>query len=181
MGVSGAGKSTIGRMLADTLGFEFCDADRLHPQKNLELMSAGQPLNDDNRWPWLKAVGIRLRYNRTHNRGIVMACSALKRSYRDVLRDHVTDTFFVFLDGPMPIVYKRINDRKHEFMPPTLLASQYLSLEPLEDDEYGVRVDILQTPTRMVASISEALRTAATVSDLRDRSPEVVEHSRDSG
>ena len=156
-------------MLANTLEYEFCDADGLHPQQNVELMAAGQPLNDEDRWPWLNAVGHRLEDNRTQDRGIVMACSALKRSYRDVLREHVRDAFFVFLEGPMPIVHKRINDRKHEFMPPTLLASQYLSLAPLQDDEYGIHVDILQPPTRIVASITEALYSAATPLQLPDR------------
>lgn len=169
MGVSGAGKSTIGRMLAEALGFEFCDADGLHPPQNVELMAAGQPLGDDDRWPWLNVVGQRLEDNRAQDRGIVMACSALKRSYREALREHVSDAFFVFLDGPMPIVHKRINDRKHEFMPPTLLASQYLSLEPLQDDEYGIRVDILQPPAHLVASITEALYSAAATSHLPDR------------
>src|SRR5690606_33800564 len=108
------------------------------------------PLGDAERTPWLHAVGTRLDEVRTQERSLVMACSALKRTYRDLLRGHVADLFLVFLDGPMPVVHERISNRNHEFMPATLLASQYLSLEPLQEDERGLRVSITQTPQQMV-------------------------------
>ena len=168
MGVSGAGKTTVGRMLAERLDFDFRDADDLHPRHNVERMATGHPLGDEDRWPWLDAVGQYLIEQRAHERGTVMACSALKRSYRDVLREHVPDSFFVFLDGPMPVVHERIYGRSHEFMPPTLLASQYQSLEPLADDEWGLRVDIKEPPEHLVETVCRALADAPTPAALRD-------------
>ncbi len=168
MGVSGAGKSTVGNMLALELGFTFCDADSLHPPANVERMASGHPLDDTDRWPWLETVGRTLADSRQAHRGTVMACSALKHSYRDALREHVPDVFFVFLDGPMSIVHKRINSRHHEFMPATLLASQYASLEPLSEAERGIRIDIKETPARIVSAIRSAVGTAAMPHALRD-------------
>ncbi|GAA3739329.1 gluconokinase [Leifsonia bigeumensis] len=156
-------------MLARELDFTFCDADSLHPPENVERMAAGYPLGDVERWPWLEAVGRYLADSRTANRGTVMACSALKHSYRDALRRHVPDAFFVFLDGPMSVVHQRIDGRNHEFMPPTLLASQYLSLEPLAEDERGIRVDIEESPVRIVDTVRSAVAAAAIPPALRDR------------
>jgi gluconokinase len=132
-------------------------------------MATGHPLSDAERWPWLEVVGRYLSEARKNERGAVMACSALKRSYRDLLRSHVPDLFFVFLDGPMAIVHERINSRNHEFMPPTLLASQYLSLEPLTLDERGVRVDITESPESIVTTIGKALAAEGASTTLRDR------------
>src|SRR5271170_2032917 len=101
MGVSGVGKSTIGLALAKQLDFEFLDADWLHSAHNLAKMSAGQSLTDEDRLPWLKAVGQRIQYIKSRGRGSITACSALKRSYRDILRIYVPDAFFVFLVGPI--------------------------------------------------------------------------------
>lgn len=154
MGVSGAGKSTVGRILAGALGFAFSDADDLHPPRNRQLMESGQPLTDEDRWPWLAAVGEHLGTHRADGHGLVLACSALKRTYRDALREHVPDLFFVFLDGPMSVVSQRVNDRKHEFMPPELLASQYRTLEPLQNDEFGMPADIVHAPSDLVKSIT---------------------------
>lgn len=168
MGVSGAGKSTVGRILATALDFEFSDADDLHSPQNLQLMKAGHALTDEDRWPWLTTVGEHLSTNRAQGRGLVLACSALKRTYRDVLRMHVPDLFFVFLDGPMSVVSQRVNDRKHEFMPPALLASQYRALEPLESDEFGIPADIVQAPTQLVESITRDITSAKVLSRLTD-------------
>lgn len=167
MGVSGSGKSTIGSLLARSLNSDFCDGDDLHPAENVARMAAGHPLGDSERLPWLRIVGERLESDRADGRTLVLACSALKHSYRDILHDHVPDTFFVYLDGPMHVVRERIGKRNHEFMPTSLLASQYASLEPLGQDERGVRVDIRQTPEQIVDQVMAVLDTA--LRDLSDR------------
>lgn len=153
MGVSGAGKTTIGQSLAVELSAQFRDGDDLHSPENIAAMAAGTPLGDRERTPWLHAVGRSMAEARSGRQDVVMACSALKRSYRDLLRQHVPDLFFVFLDGPMELVHERIVQRNHDFMPASLLASQYLSLQPLEQDEDGIRIDIGNALDQMVREI----------------------------
>lgn len=140
MGVSGAGKSTIGALVADALDFPFVDADSLHPQANIRKMAAGTPLSDDDRWPWLELVGHELA--RAQAPGMVMACSALKRSYRDAIRRQAPHAVFLHLDGSLEVLGARLEGRSGHFMPPALLASQLAALEPLEGDESAVVVDV---------------------------------------
>ena len=140
MGVQGSGKTTVGTQLAHRLGIGFVDGDDLHPEHNKKLMAAGTPLTDVERQPWLEAVGARLAAG--SDDGIVIACSALKRSYRDLLRTFVPDLSIVHPHGPMEVVAERIAARRHEFMPPSLLVSQYEVLETLQDDELGVTIDL---------------------------------------
>lgn len=151
MGVQGSGKSTIGALLADRLGVRFVDGDDLHPEDNKTLMAAGTPLTDDNRLPWLHTVGNVLAQG--HEDGIVVACSALKLVYRDVLRGHVPELVVVHPHGTMELVAARISAREHEYMPPSLLASQYESLQTLGDDERGLTVDISLAPAAMVDQV----------------------------
>jgi gluconokinase len=157
MGVSGSGKSTVGRLLAENLGSAFTEGDGLHSDDNISLMAAGHALNDSDRLPWLRAVGEHLASFHDRDEGVVVACSALKKSYREVLREYVPGVFFIFLDGPLDVVQKRIAKRCHEFMPPSLLASQFESLEPLDADENGIRVDIRLSPNDIVAKIKAEL------------------------
>lgn len=138
MGVSGAGKSAVGSALAQYLGAVFIDSDSLHPQANVEKMAAGTPLTDEDRWPWLGLVGDELASN--HADGIVVACSALKRAYRDAIRAKAPSTVFVQLNVELPVLQDRVAQRPGHFMPPSLLTSQLETLEPLESDEAGLTV-----------------------------------------
>ncbi|MGN5731864.1 gluconokinase [Arthrobacter psychrochitiniphilus] len=140
MGVSGAGKSTIGTLVADALNVPFVDADSLHPLGNVRKMAGGTPLDDDDRWPWLYLVGHELAATKAS--GIVVACSALKRRYRDAIREQAPDTIFLHLDGTLEVLSARLEGRSGHFMPPKLLASQLEALEPLEADESAVVVDV---------------------------------------
>ena len=151
MGVQGSGKSTIGSLLAERLGVTFVDGDDLHPVDNKTLMAAGTPLTDDNRLPWLHTVGEVLAAGRED--GVVVACSALKLAYRDLLRGHVPELVVVHPHGTMELVAARISAREHEYMPPSLLASQYESLQTLGDDERGLTVDLSLPPQAMVDHI----------------------------
>lgn len=157
MGVSGAGKSTIGTLVADALNFTFLDADSLHPLSNIRKMAAGTPLNDEDRWPWLELVGHELATAKS--RGMVVACSALKRRYRDAIRKQAPDTIFLHLDGSLEVLSSRLEGRSGHFMPPTLLESQLAALEPMAADESAVVVDVSATMTeildRAVAGIRE--------------------------
>lgn len=155
MGVQGAGKSTIGTMLAERLGARFVDGDRLHSEENIAKMAAGTALTDAERLPWLQEVGRVLQEGRST--GIVVVCSALKRDYRDLIRGFVPELFVVDPEGPMQLVAERIRARQHEYMPLELLQSQYDTLEPLEADELGVVVDIRQSPQELIDSVITAL------------------------
>jgi carbohydrate kinase (thermoresistant glucokinase family) len=140
MGVSGCGKTTIGDLVARGLGVPFLDADSLHPVENVAKMAAGTPLTDEDRWPWLATVGSELAV--AGSGGLVLACSALRRSYRDAIRAKAPDTVFLHLHGSEEVLGSRLEGRSGHFMPATLLASQLATLEPLEDDEAGIVVDI---------------------------------------
>ena len=141
MGVTGSGKSTVGEALARRLGVPFADADAFHPQANIAKMAAGTPLTDDDRYPWLEAVG---QWLADHGDGGVMSCSALKRKYRDQLRKHCPQVLFLHLSGSPEVIGRRQASRPGHFMPASLLASQFDTLEPLEADEHGVVVDVDQ-------------------------------------
>lgn len=141
MGVSGSGKSTVGAAFAQRLGVAFLDADTLHPPANIAKMAAGQPLDDQDRYPWLRRVGEWLA---AHRDGGVASCSALKRSYRDQLRAHCPELEFLHLSGSADVIARRLANRAAHFMPVELLRSQLDTLEPLGGDESGVVVDVHQ-------------------------------------
>jgi gluconokinase len=142
MGVSGSGKSTVGAAVAQRLRVPFADADDFHPAANIAKMTAGEPLNDDDRRPWLETIGDWLAER--CGSGGVMSCSALKRTYRDQLRLHCPDVEFLHLVGTPEVIGRRQASRPGHFMPPSLLKSQFDTLEPLESDERGVDVDVDQ-------------------------------------
>jgi len=149
MGVSGSGKSTVGAAVAQRLRVPFADADDLHPPANIAKMTAGQPLDDDDRYPWLEAIGEWLA---GHPGGAVMSASALKRKYRDQLRRHCPAVEFVHLSGSPELIAARQASRPGHFMPAALMASQFATLEPLQPDERGVTIDVGQDIDSIVAS-----------------------------
>ncbi|MDT5091378.1 MAG: gluconokinase [Mycobacterium sp.] len=153
MGVSGSGKSTVGAALAQRLRVPFADADDFHPEANVEKMTAGIALNDDDRYPWLEIIGDWLADH--VDSGGVMSCSALKRKYRDQLRKHCPTTEFVHLSGSPEVIAKRQASRPGHFMPASLLASQFATLEPLEPDEGGITLDVDHDIDSVVASYLE--------------------------
>jgi gluconokinase len=155
MGVSGAGKSTVGTLLAERLGVPFRDADDFHPPANIAKMSAGAPLSDDDRWPWLDAIGAHLARHRAS--GCVVTCSALKRVYRDRLRAAAPGVRFVFLHGAMDLVAARQAARKNHFMPASLVASQFATLESPGDDERAIALDVAASPEAIAAAALKEL------------------------
>ncbi|HEV7876659.1 gluconokinase [Bradyrhizobium sp.] len=142
MGVSGSGKSTIASELAERLHWTFEDGDRFHPKSNVEKMSAGQPLTDEDRWPWLNAIADEIERVCTAHGHVVVACSALKRAYRNVLLRGRDDVRIVFLNGTQQLIAERLALRKDHFMPPGLLDSQFGTLEPPGPDENAIGVSI---------------------------------------
>lgn len=142
MGVSGSGKSTVGEALAKRLGWRFEDGDGFHPPSNVAKMKAGHPLNDDDRRPWLKAIAAEIERVATARDHVIIACSALKRAYRDILIHGRRDTRIVFLDGSEDLIAARLQKRKGHFMPPGLLASQFEALEVPAADEHVISVSI---------------------------------------
>ncbi len=158
MGVSGCGKSTVGGLLARELRVDFLDADDHHPASNKAKMAAGTPLTDEDRWPWLAAVGELMRREVSARRSVIVACSALRRSYRDALRGATGEpVFFVHLHGTKELLAERLGHRKGHFMPTTLLDSQLATLEPLEADEQGIMLDIALTPEQLADAAIAAL------------------------
>jgi gluconokinase len=142
MGVSGSGKSTVGAALAQRLRVPFADADDFHPPANIAKMTAGEPLTDDDRYPWLEAIGQWLA-DRCES-GAVMSCSALKRKYRDQIRRHCAGVVSLHLSGSPEVIGRRQASRPGHFMPASLLASQFETLEPLDADERGITIDVDQ-------------------------------------
>ncbi|WP_166878360.1 MULTISPECIES: gluconokinase [unclassified Salinibacterium] len=162
MGVSGAGKSTIGALLAHELDVPFLDADSLHPIGNVEKMAAGTPLTDEDRWPWLAKVGNELARADKAGTGLVMACSALKRSYRDAILAEAPETVFVHLSGTREVLAARTQGRSGHFMPTSLLDSQLATLEELQPDEPGIVVDITPPVAEIIAAAGAAIRSRGT-------------------
>ena len=142
MGVSGSGKSTIADHLAARLGWRYEDGDRFHPPSNVAKMSAGQPLTDEDRWPWLQAIADEIERACKAGQRVVIACSALKRAYRDILVHGRDDVRIVFLNGTQELIADRLAARKGHFMPPGLLTSQFKTLEPPQRNERPVTVSI---------------------------------------
>lgn len=141
MGVSGSGKTSVARLLAEALSAEFVEADVLHPVANKDKMAGGTPLTDADRWPWLRLVADVVRERTAAGADVVVACSALRHDYRDVLRTAGDDVRFVLLSVPLPELERRLDRRQGHFMPADLLASQLAALEPFSDDDPGVVVD----------------------------------------
>lgn len=150
MGVSGAGKTTIGELLAKRLGVRFIEGDAYHPQQNIDKMAAGIALEDADRWPWLDALNRALRKERE----AVVTCSALKRSYRQRLLAGVADAHLVYLYAPKAVIAERVAKRKHKYMPASLLDSQFATLEPPDD---ALAIDVSGKPEESVEAIVQGL------------------------
>lgn len=166
MGVQGSGKSTIGAALAERLNVTFIDGDDLHPRANKEKMASGHPLTDEDRVPWLKRIGETIEEGLRDGRITIVACSALKRWYRELLRSSAPEIVFVHLTGEKELLADRIAKRSHQFMPTTLLDSQIETLEPLAEWERGIVVSIDQTPAAIVDEVSRILTTRASGSPI---------------
>lgn len=151
MGVQGSGKSTLARLVAERIGGRAVDGDRLHSADNVAKMAAGIPLVDEDREPWLQTIGRLLDAER--DTGIVVVCSALRRSYRDLLRSEAPGAVFVHLFGSFELISSRVNTRTHEYMPPALLKSQFDTLEPLQDDEAGIALDVAASPDELADAV----------------------------
>lgn len=158
MGVSGCGKTTIAARLAERLGWQMLEGDRLHPPENVAKMQAGTPLEDADRWPWLRAIAAAIDAWRDAGVSGVVACSALKRAYRTILVGPRPDVVLVYLQGPHNLIAARLAARRGHFMPPGLLASQFATLEEPDRTERPIVVPVAAEPAAMVATIIETLR-----------------------
>jgi gluconokinase len=153
MGVSGSGKTTVGEEVARRLGVVYGEADDFHPRRNVEKMESGIPLDDQDRAPWLAAIGAWLAEH--DELGAVATCSALKRAYRDTLRRAAPGTVFLHLQGSRDLLAERMSARQGHFMPSSLLESQLDTLEPLQPDEDGIALDVARSPDDVVAAFLE--------------------------
>jgi len=159
MGVSGAGKSTIAQLLSERLGRPMIEGDSLHPQSNVEKMSRGTPLTDEDRLPWLKLIAARIDEARQGRRGVIVTCSALKRAYREILADGHDDVGFVYLRGAKDLIAGRLAARTDHFMPPGLLDSQFAALQEPGADEPTIAMAIDAPPAEIVDRIVAAFGT----------------------
>lgn len=153
MGITGSGKSTVGARLAKALGVDFVEGDDYHPPENIRRMAAGIPLTDDDRADWLRALAARLRGASETGVGLVVTCSALKRSYRDRLRAAAPEVQFVYLQGSRELIAERVTGRRGHFMPASLLDSQFATLEEPGSDEPVWTCDIEHAPQQIVDDI----------------------------
>ena len=158
-GVSGAAKTTIGKLLAEQLGWRFYEGDDFHPRANIEKMRSGRPLTDEDRWPWLERLREQITRSIAAKENAVLACSALKRAYRDRLRVS-DDVKFVFLRGDYALVAEQLRQRRGHFMNPELLRSQFADLEQPEPDEDVLTSELGRTPQELVEEIKTKLRLA---------------------
>ena len=157
MGVSGSGKTVVGSALARVLGGRFAEGDRFHPPENISRMSAGMPLRDDDRWGWLDAIAVEINLAERHGETLVVACSALKRIYRDRLRLASRHLRFVYLDIGRDIAAARVAARKGHFMPASLIDSQFADLQPPAADEDALKLDATRDPAQLVALAAAAI------------------------
>lgn len=164
MGVCGCGKSEVGRRVADTLGAGFIEGDDFHSPANIAKMAAGTPLDDADRATWLQRLGQEIAAARNAGTSLVVSCSALKRRYRDLLREGDPALRFAHLRGERAVIAARLAVRTNHFMPPALLDSQLLALEPLQPDEAGVTLDITAAPQQLAHAILGAAQHAAPIS-----------------
>ena len=153
MGVAGSGKSTIGAAFAHALDVPFVEGDVYHPAANVQRMSLGIPLTDEDRTPWLRALGLRLREAHDAGSGLVMSCSALKRAYRDLLRAEARPLQFIYLKGEPALIAQRLAGRSGHFMPASLLESQFATLEEPAPNEHAWICDIRRTPEELIAEL----------------------------
>jgi gluconokinase len=158
MGVSGSGKTTIGEQLAARIGWRYEDADTFHPAANVAKMSAGHPLTDEDRWPWLRAIADEIDRASAAGERVVIGCSALRRVYRDVLVHGRSDIRIIYLEGTQALIAGRLGERKGHFMPPGLLTSQFKTLEPPAPDEHAVTVSIDAPAETIVDDILRQLK-----------------------
>lgn len=157
MGVSGVGKTTVAEDLAAALGWEFAEGDSFHSRANVEKMAAGHALTDDDRWPWLRAIGAWISEEEAAGRSGIITCSALRRRYRDLLREGRPSVRFCHLDAGEDLVADRMAHRTNHYMPVSLLHSQYETLEPLEPDEPGAVVSVDGSPEEVMLRALDAL------------------------
>jgi len=155
MGVSGCGKTTVGKILASQLGWVFYDADDFHPQSNVEKMRAGQALTDEDRWPWLDRLNALLRSSEVGGEDAIMACSALRQVYRDRLAQGCKDVRWCFLKGTFELIQSRLAARKGHYMNPSLLQSQFATLEEPVD---AIVIDITGPPEALADRIRESIQ-----------------------
>lgn len=158
MGVSGCGKSTVGEGLAARLGWRFVEGDSLHPPENVAKMAAGHALNDEDRAGWLTTLAGVLAQARAADQGLVISCSALKRSYRDRLRSGDPQALFVHLDGSHAVIAARIASRTHLYMPASLLESQFAALQAPEPDENALSLSVQLPPAELIQNIAQHLQ-----------------------
>ena len=157
MGVSGSGKSTVAATLVDRLGWEFAEGDDFHPPANVDKMRAGVPLDDDDRWPWLRSLAAWIGEHEKAGRNVVVTCSALKRSYRALLCDGHPSVWFAHVTADPDLIRERMEHRTGHYMPASLLDSQLSTLEPLGDDEPGARISGAGSPPSVVTELLAAL------------------------